>query len=124
MTVCRDVLHRSVLGEKDEPITVINSLHIKANALRKKSSRSILSIGRRWGKKIGGGKRAVPAAASSGFERLSGGVQLRWAGWETLCGSAGTSPQPLPAALAPAATRSPRGRTAGSAASSIWGRPS
>lgn len=50
MTVCRDVLHHSVLGEKDEPIRVINLLHIKANMLRKKSSCSILSIGRRWGK--------------------------------------------------------------------------
>lgn len=32
MAICVDVLHDSILGEKDEPITVINFLHIKASA--------------------------------------------------------------------------------------------
>lgn len=34
MTIYMDVLHYSILGEKDEPITVINLLHIKASVLK------------------------------------------------------------------------------------------
>lgn len=34
-TIYMDVLHDSILGEKDECITVINLLHIKANVLKR-----------------------------------------------------------------------------------------
>lgn len=43
MAIDMDVLHDSVLGEKDEPITVINLLHIKANVLKKFSVQQFYS---------------------------------------------------------------------------------
>lgn len=46
-----DVLHDSVLGQKDEPITVINLLHIKANVLKKLFCAAVLfSVGIIWEK--------------------------------------------------------------------------
>lgn len=51
MTIYIDVLHDSILGEKDEPITVINLLHIKANVLKKLFCAAVLfSRGRKWKK--------------------------------------------------------------------------
>lgn len=51
MTIYMDVLHDSVLGEKDEPITVINLLHIKANLLKKLfCAAAPLSRGSKWKK--------------------------------------------------------------------------
>lgn len=52
MTIYMDVLHDSILGEKDEPITVINLLHIKANVLRKLFCAVVsFCLRRKWGKK-------------------------------------------------------------------------
>lgn len=49
MTIYPDVLHNSILGEKDEPITVINLLHIKANVLKQLFYAAVLfSGGRKW----------------------------------------------------------------------------
>lgn len=51
MTIYLDVLHDSILGEKDEPITVINLLHIKANVLKKLFCSMVLfSVGRKMEK--------------------------------------------------------------------------
>lgn len=49
VTIYMGVLHDSVLGEKDEPITVMNLLHIKANVLKKLFRAAVLfSVGRKW----------------------------------------------------------------------------
>lgn len=49
MTIYMNVLHNSILGEKDEPITVINLLHIKANVLKQLFYAAVLfSGGRNW----------------------------------------------------------------------------
>lgn len=60
MTIDMDVLHSSILGEKDEPITVINLLHIKANVLKQLFYAAVLFSGGRTGR-IGGIKCALPA---------------------------------------------------------------
>lgn len=47
MAIYMDVLHNSILGENDEPITVINLLHIKANVLKQLFYEAVLFSGGR-----------------------------------------------------------------------------
>lgn len=60
MTIYMDVLHNSILGEKDEPITVINLLHIKASVLKSFSVQQFHLV-EEGTSKTGGIKCALPA---------------------------------------------------------------
>lgn len=98
MTIYMDVLHDSILGEKDEPITVINLLHIKANVLRKLFCALVsFCLRRKWEKNSGNGASSL-LLQLSGCELLPRGVShpettTGWLG--NLLGSVSASPEPL-----------------------------
>lgn len=89
MTIYLDVLHDSILGEKDEPITVINLLHIKANVLKKLFCSMVLfSVGRKMEKKPGRMKCALLVVTTLELKvPLQGGVTPGgplWVPWDPL----------------------------------------
>lgn len=117
-TIYMDVLlHDSILGERDEPPTVINLLHIKANVLKELFCVAVLfSVGRKM-EKPGGIKRALPAAAALGFQ-VSLQRAFPAAGW---LGHPPRVHRHLPGASpAPRAAR----RAAGRASASVQSGPS
>lgn len=87
VTIDMDVLHNSILGEKDEPITVINLLHIKANVLKQLFCAAVLFSGGRTSKTR---ESSVPflLSLSSSFKDLSRGIS-------NLCLAANPSSGPL-----------------------------